>query len=74
MAEARNVSPSPRPTISGHSLRAPTSRSGSSSAHRDEREVALELGVGGAHGLDEVAGGEVVGDEVGDDLGVGLAT
>ena len=32
MAEARNCSPSPRPTISGHSLRAPTSRSGSSPA------------------------------------------
>ena len=40
-------------------------------AHRHEREVALELGVGGAHG-----GGQVVlvvlGDQVGDDLGVGL--
>ena len=32
IAEARNVSPSPRPTISGHSLRAPTRRSGSSPA------------------------------------------
>ena len=31
MAQAKNVSPSPRPTISGHSLRAPTSVSGSSS-------------------------------------------
>ena len=41
--------------------------------HRDEREVALELGVGAADGLDDVAGGHVVGDEVGDDLGVGLA-
>ena len=41
-------------------------------AHRDERVVALELGVGGAHGLDEAAERHVVGDEVGDDLGVGL--
>ena len=40
-------------------------------AHRDEREVALQLGVGGAHGLGEVAG-VVVGDQVGDHLGVGL--
>ena len=31
MALAKKVSPSPRPTISGHSLRAPTSVSGSSS-------------------------------------------
>ena len=30
MALAKKVSPSPRPTISGHSLRAPTSVSGSS--------------------------------------------
>ena len=30
-AEATNCSPSPRPTINGHSLRAPTSTSGSSS-------------------------------------------
>ena len=29
-AEATNCSPSPRPTIRGHSLRAPTSTSGSS--------------------------------------------
>ena len=43
-------------------------------AHRDERVVALELGVGGADGLGEAAARHVVGDEVGDDLGVGLAT
>ena len=41
-------------------------------AHRDERVVALELVVGGAHGLDEAAERHVVGDEVRDDLGVGL--
>ena len=41
-------------------------------AHRDERVVALELGVGGADGFGEAAAGHVVGDEVGDDLGVGL--
>ena len=41
--------------------------------HRDEGVVALELGVGGAHGLQQRAGREVVGDQVGDDLGVGLA-
>ena len=40
-------------------------------AHRDEREVALEVVVGEAHGLDQVAV-VVDGDEVGDDLGVGL--
>ena len=32
MPEARNCSPSPRPTISGHSLRAPTTTPGSSAA------------------------------------------
>ena len=41
--------------------------------HRDERVVALELGVGGAHGLGQRAGRQVVADEVRDDLGVGLA-
>ncbi len=40
--------------------------------HRDERVVTLELGVGGADGLDEAAERHVVGDEVRDDLGVGL--
>ena len=30
MADAMKLSPSPRPTTSGHSLRAPTSTSGSS--------------------------------------------
>ena len=40
-------------------------------AHRDERVVALELGVGGAHGLAEVVLVEL-GDQVGDHLGVGL--
>ncbi len=40
-------------------------------AHRDEREVAVQLGVGGAHGVGEVAR-VVVGDQVGDHLGVGL--
>ena len=37
----------------------------------DEREVALELGVRGAHGRDEIAV-VVALDEVRDDLGVGL--
>ena len=37
----------------------------------DERVVAAQLGVGGAHGLEQVAV-VVVGDEVGDHLGVGL--
>jgi hypothetical protein len=41
--------------------------------HRDEREVALELGVGGEHGVQQRARRQVVGDEVGDDLGVRLA-
>ena len=41
-------------------------------AHRDEREVALELGVGGADGLLERAERHVVRDQVGDDLGVGV--
>ena len=41
--------------------------------HRDEGVVALELVVGGAHGLEQRAGRQVVGDQVGDDLGVGLA-
>ena len=40
-------------------------------AHRDERVVALHLGVGGAHGGGEVAG-VVGGDQVRDDLGVGF--
>ena len=70
-AEATNCSPSPRPTISGHSLRAPTSSVGLVEAHRHERVVALELRVRRAHRLGEVAlvG---VGDQVRDHLGVGL--
>ena len=72
MAEATNCSPSPRPMTSGHSLRAPTSDVGLVEAHRDERVVALELGVGGAHGLGERAGRHVVRDQVRDHLGVGL--
>ena len=40
-------------------------------AHRDERIVALELGVGGAYRVGKVAG-VVVGDQMRDDLGVGL--
>ena len=71
IAEATKLSPSPTPTTSGHSLRAPTSRSGLVGVHRDEGVVAAQLGVGGAHGLDEVAV-VVRGDQVGDDLGVGL--
>jgi hypothetical protein len=35
--------------------------------------VALELGVGGEHGVQQRARRQVVGDEVGDDLGVRLA-
>src|SRR3954451_22528305 len=88
MAEARNVSPSPRPMISGHSRRgaAREARPAAGRAaeaekarlverHRDEREVALQLGVGGAHGVGQRGGwgrGQMVGDEVRDDLGVGL--
>ena len=47
-------------------------RAGLVGAHADEGVVALELGVGGAHGLDEAAARHVMRDEVGDDLGVGL--
>ena len=47
-------------------------RAGLVGAHRDERVVALELVVGGADGLGEAAERHVVGDEVRDDLGVGL--
>jgi hypothetical protein len=54
-------------------LARPDERVGLVAAHRDEREVPVELGVGRAHGLGQGAGGEVVGDQVGDDLGVGLA-
>ena len=60
-----------RRRTSGHSLRAPTSTSGLVGAHRDEGVVAAQLGVGGADGLDQVAV-VVAGDQVGDDLGVGL--
>ena len=66
-----NCSPSPRPMISGHSLRAPTSKPGLVRAHRDERVVAAQLGVGAAHRLDEVAV-VVVRDQVRDHLGIGL--
>ena len=43
-AEPRNCSPSPRPTISGHSLRAPTRTPGSVGRHGDERVVARAAG------------------------------
>ena len=71
IAEARKVSPSPTPTTSGHSLRAPTSVSGLVGVHGDEGVVAAQLGEGGAHGGGEVAV-VVALDQVGDDLGVGL--
>src|SRR3954449_8983090 len=102
MAEARNVSPSPRARAGGDPLAARLAREGREgrgeerlavaaahderallagadedvglvAAHGDEREVAVELGVGGADRVDEVAGRQVVRDQVGDDLGVGLA-
>ena len=55
MAEAMKLSPSPTPTTSGHSLRAPTSTSGLVGGHRDERVVAAQVVVGEADGLDQVA-------------------
>ncbi len=70
-AEATNCSPSPRPTTSGHSRRAPTSSSGSSAWMRHERVVAAQLGERGPHGSDQVTL-VVTRDEVRDDLGVGL--
>ena len=72
IAEPMNCSPSPRPMISGHSLRAPTSTPGLVGAHRDERVVAAQLGVGGADRVEQAALREVVGDQVRDHLGVGL--
>ena len=71
IAEAMKLSPSPRPTTSGHSLRAPTSTLGLVGGHRDERVVAAQLVVGQADGLDQVAV-EVRGDQVRHHLGVGL--
>ena len=60
-----------RPTTSGTSWRAPTSRLISPLVHDDERVGALELAEGRPDGVGEVA---LVGllDEVGDRLGVGL--
>ena len=57
MAEARNVSSSPHADDERALLAGADEDVGLVEAHRDEREVALELGVGGADGLDEVAGG-----------------
>ena len=53
--EARKISPSPTPTSSGRRRAPPTRRCGSSRWIDDEREVALEAGVGGLHGLEEIA-------------------
>ena len=72
MAEPRNCSPSPRPTTSGHSLRAATMHAGLVGGHRDERVVAAQLGVGAADGVLEPAAVEVARRQVRDDLGVGL--
>ena len=72
MPEARNCSPSPRPTISGHSLRAPTSTPGSSAAIGHERVVAAQAVVRAPRGLDEAVLVEVVRDQVRDHLDVGL--
>ena len=71
IAEATNCSPSPRPTISGHSRRAATTQVGLVGRHADEGVVAAQAAEGVAHGLDQ-PGVEVARDEVGDDLGVGL--
>ena len=71
IAEAMNCSPSPAPITSGASRRAPTRSAGLVGAHRDEREVAVQLGVGGADGVHEVALVQRA-DELRDGLGVGL--
>ena len=71
IAEAMNCSPSPRPMISGHSLAGADQQARLVGAHRHERIVAAELGVGGADRDDEVAV-VVIGDQVRDHLGVGL--
>ncbi len=73
MPEARNCSPSPRPTISGHSLRAPTMTPGSSAATATKRVVAAQAVVGEPDGLGQVAGlVELARDQVRHDLDVGL--
>ena len=66
-----NCSPSPRPDDQRALLARADEHVGLVEAHRDERVVPLELVVGGAHGLGEVALVEV-GDQVRDHLGVGL--
>ena len=70
-SEARKLSPSPSPTTSGTSLRAPIRRSPSPMCMTDDRVGAFELAQGVPDGVGEVA---LVGllDEVGDRLGVGL--
>ena len=72
IAEAMKFSPSPMPTTSGHSLRAPTSRSGSSARHRDEGVVAAQLGVGRAARPPAGRRRRWLDDQVRDHLGVGL--
>ena len=52
-------------------LAGPDQQAGLVGAHRHERVVAAEVGVGRADGVDQVAV-VVVGDQVGDHLGVGL--
>ena len=73
MPEARNCSPSPRPTISGHSLRAPTMQPGLVGGDGHERVVAAQAVVGAPDGLGQVVGlVELARDQVRHDLDVGL--
>ncbi len=69
--EARNVSPFPSPTTSGHWKPRADEQVRVVVVDRDEGEVPFELRVRGAHSVDEVAL-VVALDQVDDDLGVRL--
>jgi hypothetical protein len=71
MPEATNCSPSPRPTISGHSLRAPTTARLVGGGD-DERVVAAQAVVGAPRRLDQAVLVEVARDQVRDHLDVRL--
>ena len=71
MAEAMKLSPSPTPDHERALLAGADEHARLVGGHRDERVVAAQVVVGEAHGLDQVAL-EVVGDQVGHHLGVGL--